>query len=113
MVYCNIDIGTWEFRLFGNVTTGKEARTSLYLAIDAMRHAYAVRCGLAKSLVPKSGGFITAVGNVIEVVSGGFPEAAKQVRKELRLATQAKQSVFRVREFTYNVMPLAGRATAA
>lgn len=34
---------TWEFRLFGNVTTQHEAWRCLLLAIDALRHAYRVR----------------------------------------------------------------------
>lgn len=42
---------TWEFRLFGNVTTQHEAWRCLLLAIDAMRHAYRVRCELANPLV--------------------------------------------------------------
>lgn len=42
---------TWEFRLFGNVTTAMEAWRCLLLAIDAMRHAYRVRCELTNSLV--------------------------------------------------------------
>lgn len=43
---------TWEFRLFGNVTTAIEAWRCLLLAIDALRHAYQVRCGKAKTLLP-------------------------------------------------------------
>lgn len=42
---------TWEFRLFGNVTTAVDAWRCLLLAIDAMRHAYRVRCNLTKSMV--------------------------------------------------------------
>lgn len=42
---------TWEFRLFGNVTTQHEAWKCLLLAIDAMRHAYRVRMRLTTALL--------------------------------------------------------------
>jgi hypothetical protein len=42
---------TWEFRLFGNITTEHEAWQCLLLAIDTMRHAYRVKCGISKSLL--------------------------------------------------------------
>lgn len=34
---------TWEFRLFGNITTALDGWKCLLLAIDALRHAYRVR----------------------------------------------------------------------
>ncbi len=42
--------GTWEFRLFGNVTRSRDARRCLLLAVGALRHAYRVRLGLSMPL---------------------------------------------------------------
>jgi hypothetical protein len=50
----NKEYGTWEFRIFGNVTDVREARICLYLAIEALRHAYRVRCKLTPALVTNS-----------------------------------------------------------
>lgn len=44
-------LGTWEFRLFGNITNEHDAWRCLILAIDTFRHAYRVRCKLTPSLV--------------------------------------------------------------
>lgn len=41
---------TWEFRLFGNVTGYTQAKVCLFLAIEAMRHAYRVKLGLSEPL---------------------------------------------------------------
>jgi hypothetical protein len=43
--------GTWEFRLFGNVSTKESANRALVLAVEALQHAYRVRLGMAKSLL--------------------------------------------------------------
>lgn len=43
--------GTWEFRLFGNVTKFSEMYKCICLAVGAMRHAYRVKLGLDKSLL--------------------------------------------------------------
>lgn len=42
---------TWEFRLFGNVSTALDAWKCLLLAIDTLRHAYQVRLQIKPSLV--------------------------------------------------------------
>lgn len=43
--------GTWEFRLFGNVSDASDARRCLLVAIEALRHGYRVKLGLEKSLL--------------------------------------------------------------
>lgn len=42
---------TWEFRLFGNVTSTLDAWRCLLLAIDTLRHAYRVRLRLTPALI--------------------------------------------------------------
>lgn len=48
---------TWEFRLFGNIDSAYDAWRCLLLAIDALRHAYQVRCRIADRLTPEDGRF--------------------------------------------------------
>lgn len=49
-VHYHAKFKTWEFRLFGNVTGYSQAKACLFLAIEAMRHAYRVKLGLSKPL---------------------------------------------------------------
>jgi hypothetical protein len=44
-------LNTWEFRVFGNVSNYSEAKYCLFLAMNALRHAYRVKLGLEKSLL--------------------------------------------------------------
>lgn len=50
-VYKHDDYNTWEFRLFGNVSKFPEMVQCLTLAVDTLRHVYAVRLGLTDSLI--------------------------------------------------------------
>lgn len=54
-VYKHDDYNTWEFRLFGNVHKYSEMVQCLSLAVDTLRHVYAVRLGRAESLISKYG----------------------------------------------------------
>lgn len=53
--YCAVHyhkrLGTWEFRLFGNIDNYFDARDCLILAYEAMRHAYRVKFDMAAPLV--------------------------------------------------------------
>ena len=44
-------LNTWEFRVFGNVSNYSDAKYCLFLAMNALRHAYRVKLGLEKSLL--------------------------------------------------------------
>lgn len=71
-VHCHRQ-GTWEFRIFGNVSEASEARRCLILAIEAMRHAYRVKLGLSKTLV---GSYLVCQ----------FNEAAKEVLTDNKIS---------------------------
>lgn len=57
-------LGTWEFRLFGNIDSYEDAQQCLILAIEAMRHAYRVKLELTPSIVRLRN--IEAIGNVAD-----------------------------------------------
>jgi hypothetical protein len=73
--------GTWEFRLFGNVTTQHEAWKCLLLAIDALRHAYRVKEGMDKSLVS------TDALLEFNTVASEALKAGRSLQKQLRADT--------------------------
>ncbi len=50
-IYQNEEFNTWEFRLFGNITRSRDMIKCLALALDTLRHAYAVKLGQRKSLL--------------------------------------------------------------
>ena len=59
--------GTWEFRLFGNVTNQIEAQKCLQLAYEALRHAYQCKLDPSKRLIDDLHKFKTDLDNTSSI----------------------------------------------
>jgi hypothetical protein len=75
---------TWEFRLWGNVATGRDARRCLLLTAAALRHAYRVKLGIDRSLIHKLGHdeFAEICLDVVNAPTTTYSVRAKTARKQ-------------------------------
>ena len=75
--------GTWEFRLFGNVTNQIEAQKCLQLAYEALRHAYKCKLDTNERLIDDLHKFKTDLDNTSSISLTGARLDNKSYKENL------------------------------
>ncbi len=112
-------LNTWEFRLFGNVSTYEDMERCLHLAVEALQHAYRVKLGLEHSLLHRKG--IVEIERIFQrvvsdrkfhhfekYVSGELPVVASSLESSMltaRVASGIRRAANDAVEFMYGDGP--------